>query len=59
MLKLPKHVRDQIVRFCKGAVVAAPVGAALMQIADILSELEEIKEDAPVVDAKAGAKSKA
>lgn len=44
MFKLPKDTRDQIVNFLQMQVVPANVGANLMQVADTLMKLEEIKD---------------
>ncbi len=45
MLKLSKQNRDEIVNYLRSVTVPSLVGASLITIADILSELEEIKEE--------------
>lgn len=44
MYKLPKSTRDEIVRWLRIQLVPAEVGAGMIQIVNILSGLEEIKE---------------
>jgi hypothetical protein len=45
MYKLPKQTRDEIVAFLQTAMVPAAVGSVLINIAQALSKLEEIKEE--------------
>lgn len=45
MYKLPKQLRDTIIAFNRNVVVSSQVGYNLIQIADALEKLEEIKEN--------------
>jgi len=38
-------MRDEIVRFLRTQVVPAQVGAGLVQVADLLAQLKEVKQD--------------
>ena len=47
MLQIEKQLRDDIVKALLGQVVPTTTGATLHQIAQLLSKLEEIKEEKP------------
>ena len=42
MLKIEKAMRDEIVRWLKGQIVPAEIGAGMIAIANMLGGLEEI-----------------
>jgi hypothetical protein len=45
MLKISKANRDEIVRWMRTQIVPSEVGAGMIQIATMLTNLEEIKDD--------------
>ena len=45
MLKIKKETRDEIVRWLRTQIVPSEVGAGMIQVANMLAVLEEIKED--------------
>lgn len=45
MYKLPKKINEEIISYLSNVVVPSNIGANLIQIAQVLSKLEEIKDD--------------
>jgi hypothetical protein len=45
MLKIKKEQRDEIVRWLRTQIVPSEVGAGMIQVANMLAGLEEIKEE--------------
>ena len=47
MLQLPNKTRDEITKWLRSQLVPSEVGAGMIQVANMLSNLKDIPDEAP------------